>query len=212
MQFKKLFIGIAAIIVPFGSMAIFMTVDGNTFPQLRFIPLAKTIDAETIRFKMDRVNLGQSGLSLSSPNEFTRLTQNSRVTPVVQATEITMLQSESFQYTNNGVIINIDYLTYANDTRISLREIRAQYKKDLVRLKQNQNVVYKLNTIERSGIEGLLVDAEYPVQHLDKTQRYEVLTFVLLNQLWRVTAKYKDCNPKGQALVKWMLASIQITT
>lgn len=212
MQYKKLFTRIIYIVIPFACIGIFMTVDGSIFQPSILVQPSTESSSATTRFKMDRVQLGTSGMSLSSPDTFSSLPQSNSVSPIAKTAAADMLHSESFQYDSNGVVIDIDFLSYAESTEINLGIIRKQYENDLEQLKQTQKVSYTVKAIERSGIAGIIVDAEYPVQHLQKIQRFEVLTFVLQNQVWRVTAKYKDCDQKGQAMVQWMLESIQIAS
>jgi len=216
MQYKKILARTLYVVVPFACIGIFMTVNGSVFPASEFFvkntTAVATTTATTTRFNMDRVQLGNSGLTLSSPSAFSAVATNSSVKPVAKTTAADLLRTESFRYDNNGVIIDIDFLTYVEDAKVSLENIRQQYEKDLAELKQSQNVSYSVHPTERSGIAGIIVDAEYPVKHLQKIQRFEVLTFVLQNQVWRITAKYKDCDQKGQAMVQWMLESIQIAS
>ncbi|MFV2056889.1 MAG: hypothetical protein ACC707_10500 [Thiohalomonadales bacterium] len=212
MRNKKLLSWVVFLILPIAVIGMVMTVNGGDFSHSR--QHAMTDNIVTTRFSMHRIRLGGSGLSLSSPEDFKRLILSvekpSMLPSASLGPESDVVSSEIFQYEKNGVEIKIEYLVYANDANITLQDLRSHYGADLKRLSQEIAVTYSVEDIQRSGIDGFIVEAQYPVQHLDKQLRFDVLTFVKLNQLWRVTAKYKDCDQKGQVLLRWMLESIQI--
>ena len=208
MRYKKILIRAIWVILPFVVIGVVMTVNGGDVHHSQQGSLSEHNDIT--RLAMNRIQLGNSGLSLSSPEDFDLLTASAAISPSSAENNSEVVFSEYFQYEKNGVNIKIDYLTYANDARLTLEDIRTHYLVDLNRLQDESAVKYSVNNIQRSGIDGFIVEAEYPVQFLDKHVRFDVLTFVKSNRLWRVTAKYKDCDQKGQVLVRWMLESIRI--
>lgn len=149
--------------------------------------------------------LGRSGMSLRAPGPFTVEYEKS-----AQKGD-GPLQQGAYVYRQHGVNITVNY-RYTGKTITPLSQWRRQLEARLRNVQGLQLRDLSVNRISKDKARGFEYLVHYDMPPFGKGFIYRIHALRDSSARWLINASYKDCDPRGEAIVKALLDSVVLPT
>jgi hypothetical protein len=152
--------------------------------------------------------LGNSGLSIQSPGPFT--VEREVQSPARQGS-VQTLQQGSYAYRQHGVSVTVSYRRMGSSTR-SLLQWRRQLEGRLHNVQGLRLRDISVDALKKDKARGFQYRVHYEMAPFGKSFIYRIQALQGAHDSWVINASYKDCDPRGKAIVNAMLDSVVLPT
>ena len=143
-------------------------------------------------------------MTMLSPGPFRNTTSQ-----IIEQSVDQYLQQANYQYASNGVRIFVEHNQYLNNMP-GMKEARGQIHERLQGMTGLELVGLDEATISQNGLVGTKITARCLMMPFAKQMIYQIKLLMQDNNLWLVTASYKECDTAGKQLVSAIMDSISV--
>jgi len=171
---------------------------------LEFVDVSNTIIEDPDISSLSPRQIGSTGLYVKSSMPFVQ----HHLTPVSPDGE-QQRQQTSFVFSDNGVVVNVEYTNNA-DAGLTLARLRRQLRERLDQVEGLEKIQITEKPTKFGGVKGIHYIAHYEMLPFGKQIDYHIVAALHGKKAWTITASTKDCDLQGQRQLSDMLESISI--